>query len=89
MSTHTTPRATNTTPHGAEPEQRAFTEIQAAIYIQMSPSFLRIARMAGDRANRTPPPPHVKIGRKVLYLRDDLDAWLERHRVSKPLPPAA
>jgi hypothetical protein len=88
MTTHTIPATSDAPSRAAEPEQRAFTEIQAAIYIQMSPSFLRIARMNGDRANRTPGPPHVKVGRKVLYLREDLDTWLEKHRVSKPLPAA-
>jgi hypothetical protein len=33
--------------------------------------------MEGNRENRTPPPPVIKIGRAVRYLRDDLDNWLE------------
>ena len=43
----------------------------------MSRSFLRQARMDGNRENRTPAPPFIKIGRAVRYLREDLDAWLE------------
>ena len=60
--------------------RRGLSEAEAADYIGMSRSFLRQARMDGKRANRTPGPPFTKIGRKVLYLKDDLDAWLEAHR---------
>lgn len=62
-----------------ELEPRALNEAQAARYIAMSRSFLRKARMNGHR--HTPAPPYCRIGRKILYLRADLDAWLERHRV--------
>jgi hypothetical protein len=62
------------------PKQRLLTEKQAAPYIGMSRSFLRQSRMNGRRLNRTPGPPFLKIGRKVLYLADDLDAWLLAHR---------
>ena len=51
-----------------------------APYIGMSRSFLRQSRMNGRRQNRTSGPPFLKIGRKVLYLADDLDAWLLEHR---------
>ena len=57
--------------------KRAFSEIEASKYISMSRSFLRQARMDGNRENRTPAPPFIKIGRTVRYLREDLDAWLE------------
>ena len=60
--------------------RRGLSEAEAANYIGMSRSFLRQARMDGKRPNRTPGPPFTKIGRKVLYLKDDLDAWLEKHR---------
>ena len=26
-------------------------------------------------------PPYIRVGGKVLYMRRDLDEWLERHRV--------
>ena len=61
-------------------QRRGLSEAEAADYIGMSRSFLRQARMDGKRQNRTPGPPFSKIGRKVLYLRDDLDTWLEEHR---------
>ena len=60
--------------------RRGLSEAEAADYIGMSRSFLRQSRMDGKRANRTPGPPFTKIGRKVLYLKDDLDTWLEAHR---------
>jgi len=58
----------------------ALTEQQAALYLSMSRSFLRQARMNGDRENRTPTPPYLKIGRSVRYLKADLDTWLEQFR---------
>ncbi len=68
------------TPIGRPPNHRLLTEKQAAPYIGMSRSFLRQSRMNGKRRNRTSGPPFLKIGRKVLYLADDLDAWLLEHR---------
>ena len=58
----------------------ALTETQAAEYINYSRSFLRQGRMNGDRENRTPTPPYLKIGRSVRYLKEDLDTWLEQFR---------
>ena len=66
-----------------EIEKRAYNDRQAADYIGMSESYLRISRMDGDRANRTPGPNFIKIGKAVRYLKEDLDAWLESHRVTK------
>ncbi len=59
---------------------RLMTEKEAAPYIGMSRSFLRQSRMNGKREIRTPGPPYLKIGRKVLYLVEDLDDWLMEHR---------
>ncbi len=67
-------------PFGRPPKHRLLTEKQAAPYIGMSRSFLRQSRMNGKRQNRTPGPPFLKIGRKVLYLVEDLDTWLLEHR---------
>ena len=60
--------------------RRGLSEATAAHYIGMSRSFLRQARMHGKRRNRTAGPPFSKIGRRILYLQDDLDGWLEFHR---------
>ena len=56
--------------------KKVLSEIETAEYIGRSRSFLRQSRMEGNRANRTPAPPFVKIGRSVRYIKDDLDNWL-------------
>jgi len=66
--------------------KRAMSEAQAACYIGMSRSFLRQDRMNGIRDNRTPGPRYVRIGRRIRYLKDDLDAWLEAHAVDREVP---
>ncbi len=53
---------------------RALSEAAAAEYIGMSKHFLRLGRQSGRLGNRTPPPAHVKAGRRVLYLIEDLNA---------------
>jgi len=58
-------------------QPKALTELQAARYIGMSRSFLAQSRMDGNRDNRTPAPPFIKIGRSVRYIREDLDKWLD------------
>ena len=58
-------------------EKRAYTEQETSAYIGMSRSFLRQARMEGQRKNRTVAPPFIKIGRSVRYLKEDLDRWLD------------
>ena len=71
---------TPSTGFGRPSNHRLLTEKQAAPYIGMSRSFLRQSRMNGKRQNRTSGPPFLKIGRKVLYLAEDLDVWLLEHR---------
>tara|TARA_R110002167_G_scaffold73684_1_gene206381 strand:- start:1702 stop:1962 length:261 start_codon:yes stop_codon:yes gene_type:complete len=60
-----------------EPIRRVLSEIETSQYIGMSRSFLRQARMEGNRDSRTPAPPFIKIGRSVRYLIEDLDNWLD------------
>lgn len=60
--------------------KRALSEKEAATYLGLSESSLRKSRMDGRRANRLEPPPFIKIGRRVVYLIDDLRAYLEKHR---------
>ena len=57
---------------------RALSEKEASSYIGMSRSFLAQSRMDGQRENRTPAPPFIKIGRSVRYLLDDLNDWLDQ-----------
>lgn len=62
--------------------KKALTEAETATYISMSQSFLRQARMNGDRVGRTPGPPFLRIGRAIRYLREDLDTWLDQFRIT-------
>lgn len=57
------------------------TEKDAAMYIGMSRSFLSQDRINGYRANRTPGPTYIKLGRSVRYHKQDLDDWLNKHRI--------
>ncbi len=59
-------------------EKRCLTERETAYYICMSISFLRKDRVEGKIGNRTIGPKHLKIGKSVRYLKDDLDSWLEK-----------
>lgn len=63
--------------------KHTLNEREAAEYIGMSRAFLRQDRMDGFRDGRTPGPSYVRLGRTIRYLRDDLDLWLNRHRISK------
>jgi hypothetical protein len=47
----------------------------AATFLDLSPSFLRRLRDRGEG------PSFYRVGRRVLYARDDLTAWVSRHRV--------
>lgn len=58
-------------------DKRVFTEIETAAYLGMSSSYLRQSRMEGNRENRTPAPPFIRIGRSIRYLKEDLDLWLD------------
>ena len=57
------------------------TTKQAAMYLGIAESTLRLGRMNGVRFNRLPPPPFIKMGRKVAYLKRDLDQWIQARRV--------
>ncbi|RMF11364.1 MAG: DNA-binding protein [Alphaproteobacteria bacterium] len=50
------------------------TTQQAAGYTKLAVSTLTKKRLTGEG------PAFVKIGRRVVYRRQDLDEWLERHR---------
>lgn len=52
-----------------------FTERDAAEYTGLSVRTLQHRRF--ERRE----PPYLKIGRSVRYRREDLDAFLEKHRV--------
>lgn len=64
-------------------QSRAFNEKAAASYIGMSVSFLQKDRMNGKINNRTPGPRYAKLGKRVVYLREDLDTWLQSHVIGQ------
>ncbi len=68
---------------GASQLRRALSEKEAAAYIGMSPAFLRLDRSSEPLRNRTPGPAFVRKGRRIMYLIDDLDEWLEGDRVTR------
>lgn len=59
---------------------RAVSEGEAARYLGVSQSSLRKGRMAGRRSAQMSSPPFVKMGRRVVYLIEDLDRWLQIQR---------
>lgn len=59
-------------------------EADAAFYLGLSVSSLRKSRMNGPRANHLPPPPYVKLGRRVIYRAADLARFLEANLASMP-----
>lgn len=65
--------STSTTP-------RAINEEEAARFLGISRSALRKGRMVGRRDAQMSSPPFVKMGRRVLYLVDDLENWLRKFR---------
>lgn len=63
----------------AQDHRPPLNERDAAIYIGMSVSYLRLSRMKGTTKCQDAPA-YVKVGKSVRYLPRDLDAWLESRR---------
>jgi hypothetical protein len=83
-------RARSAPPPSVEPSAPTLLlEAEAAQYIRMSVPFLKAGRLNGTIGNRTPPPPHLKIGRAVRYDKRDLDSWLAARRVDPSARTAA
>lgn len=58
-------------------QSERMTRIQAADYIGTSVEFLEV-----DVVIKRHGIPYVKVGRKVFYLKSDLDSWILSHRVT-------
>jgi hypothetical protein len=71
----------------AMPEKRSFTTIEAAHYIGVSVYTLKLARCDSPR-NETrsfvPPRHFVAEGGRILYLREELDRWIDERAVNHP-----
>jgi hypothetical protein len=59
--------------------RKKLSTVLAAAYVGLGKSTLDRSRVTGLIGN-TPAPPHIKIGSRVLYDPDDLDAWLASNR---------
>lgn len=60
--------------------KRGFTTRDAGVYIGRSASWLRKKRLRGKDDLTDPGPPYLKTdGGSAIYLREDLDAWLDGH----------
>jgi hypothetical protein len=57
--------------------RRALNEAAASEYTDIARPTLRQGRMG---IAKCPTPPYVRLGRKIVYLKDDLDRFLEAHR---------
>jgi len=55
-------------------ETTCLTVEDAARFLGLSPSTLAKLRLRGDG------PAYCKLGRRVVYLRRDLEEWLSSHR---------
>ena len=62
------------TPEALGPYRKKLSTAQAAEYLGLGKSTLDKLRIAGGG------PPFIKIGSRVLYDVDDLDAWLVQHK---------
>ena len=54
----------------------AFDNTNAAIYIAISPNSLKLSRQTGELCGQSAPK-FKKLKRKVLYMKKDLDCWLQ------------
>lgn len=61
--------------------KRGYSAIEAAEYLGVSHNTLRQGRSDGPLPGRMPAVPYVKFGRRIIYMKEDLDAILNRYRV--------
>ena len=54
----------------------AFNQQEAALYLGISPGLLKKKRLNGEG------PSYCRVGKRVVYLQGDLDAFLEQHRIT-------
>ncbi len=58
--------------------KRGFTTIEAAVYLGVSDSLLRQLRM---KSSHDTGPEYVKVRGKIVYLKEQLDDWLDEFKV--------
>ena len=67
-------------PSKPKPAPRGFSTWGASAYTSFSESFLRKARIG---LTNIPGPTFKKIGGRIIYLREDLDAFLDQGGVEE------
>ena len=60
---------------------RGLAPKHAAAYLGIGEQTLRKQRTSSRPSRRMPPIPFVRAGRRIIYLREDLDRWLEANRL--------
>ncbi|TDR50213.1 helix-turn-helix protein [Halomonas ventosae] len=53
---------------------------EAAAYLGLSPNSVNQSRWSKRLCGNTAPP-HITLGRRVMYRIEDLDAWVESNAV--------
>lgn len=66
--------------HSKNSIEAYLSERDAARYSGCSVPWLRALRRSGSTA-RVKAPAYIRIGRKILYRKADLDEWLANYRV--------
>jgi hypothetical protein len=70
--------------------KRGFTTSEAAEYIGRSPAWLRKKRLRGIDDPGDPGPRYLTPNhRSTIYLKEDLDAWLDKLSACAPAAAAA
>ena len=67
-------------------KQHILTEAEAAAYLQLSRGYLRQTRMTTPPEGLSSGPPWIRLGRRVRYLKEDLDQWVRASRVERGRP---
>lgn len=63
-------------------DKRAYDTKEASNYTSLSVSYLQKARLK-NAARSYDAPRHTRItDKKVVYLREDLDQWLDEHKAA-------
>lgn len=58
---------------------KSLKSLDADRYLGFPPGTLKLARHTGTLYSQEPPP-FIKIGRSVLYVKEDLDIWLNQFK---------
>jgi hypothetical protein len=69
--------ATNPTPQTASVSKLVFNDVEAAVYLDLSPHTLCKMRTTGRG------PSYRKIGKNVRYMMEDLTDYIQKQKVAR------